>query len=138
MGLGGLEMKAWLQRFMSGRHGQDDLNRALPVLSLCFLTVSLFTQWPAFYVLTLIPMSSCAFRMFSRDTKKRARENLAFLQVKDQAARKLRQSETRFHQRKTHRFYKCPSCAQTLRVPKGKGRLEIRCPKCGTSFERQT
>ena len=44
----------------------------------------------------------------------------------------------RWSQRKDYRFFKCRSCRTRLRVPRGKGKLNIVCRKCGTSFQRKT
>jgi DNA-directed RNA polymerase subunit RPC12/RpoP len=66
------------------------------------------------------------------------RENFAFLRLKGKFTDFFGYIKMRLNQRKTHRFYKCPSCKQRLRVPKGKGRISIRCSKCGTSFEKKT
>lgn len=44
----------------------------------------------------------------------------------------------RLKQRKTHRFFKCPECGVTVRVPKGKGKIKITCPKCKNAFVRNT
>ena len=39
---------------------------------------------------------------------------------------------------KTHKYYKCPTCKQVVRVPKGRGKIEINCPKCHTKFIKRT
>jgi predicted membrane protein len=131
-------MKAWLGRFMYGRYGQDDLNRFLTVLSLIFLVTAIFTQWAILNSLTMVLLIFCIFRMFSRNTEKRGRENLAYLNAKGKVTGFFKRKKSRLSQTKTYRFYKCPSCKQQLRVPKGKGRINIRCPKCQMSFEKRT
>ena len=35
----------------------------------------------------------------------------------------------------TYRVFGCPGCSQLLRVPKGNGRIEITCPRCGNVFD---
>lgn len=131
-------MRTRLQHFMYGRYGQDDLNRALLVFAIILYAVSIFTRLTILTSLGLVLLVLCIFRMFSRNARERAQENFAFLGMKGKIVQKLRLIKTWFRQRKTHRFYKCPSCKQTLRVPKGKGRIIIRCPKCQMSFEKKS
>ena len=33
-----------------------------------------------------------------------------------------------------HKYYHCPQCSKMLRVPKGKGKIAISCPKCKEKF----
>ena len=66
------------------------------------------------------------FRTFSRNTYKRYQENRRYLRFMDQ----LRDKE--------HRYYTCPRCRQTVRVPKGKGKISITCPKCSERFIKKT
>ena len=74
------------------------------------------------------------FRMFSRNIYKRAAENQAFLKKTARIRSWFYKQKSMMAQRKTHRIFKCPTCKQKIRVPKGKGRIEIRCPKCSTTF----
>lgn len=131
-------MKAWLQRFMYGRYGPDDLSRFLSIFALILCIVSIFTKWTILNSLALVLLVFCIFRIVSRNVAKRGRENLAFLRIKGNFGQYFIRIRTRLRQRKTHRFYKCPSCKQELRVPKGKGRISIHCPKCNTSFDKKT
>jgi DNA-directed RNA polymerase subunit RPC12/RpoP len=133
-----MAMRAWLERFMYGRYGQDDLNGFLSIFALILCIGSLFTLRSILTSLAMVSLFFCVFRMLSRNAEQRRQENLAFLRVKGNLTRFFSRTKTRLSQSKTHRFYRCPSCKQQLRVPKGKGRISIRCPKCGTTFEKKT
>ena len=37
-----------------------------------------------------------------------------------------------------HRYFDCPKCRQPVRVPRGKGKIMITCPKCKERFQRKT
>ena len=79
-----------------------------------------------FWALSYILMILSIFRMLSRNTYKRYQENRKFLQIFD----RLKDRE--------HRYFDCPKCRQMVRVPKGKGKIAISCPRCREKFIRKT
>ena len=136
----------WLRNFMMGRYGPDSLSLFLIVVSLvCTLTSSLFGG-----VLVLILISYALwfwviFRMLSRNIAARQKENETFLRgwrwVMDHTVGLrgwFKTQGNRFRDRKTHKYFRCPSCHQMVRVPKNKGKVRIICPKCKNEFIRQT
>ena len=120
----------WLRRFMEGRYGNDRLNMYILGTGLVLVLVYAFIPsrmvqlvlWALSYVL----MFWAIFRMLSRNVYKRYQENRKFLQIFDRI--KDRQ----------HRYYDCPKCRQTVRVPRGKGKIAITCPKCKEKFIKNT
>ena len=130
-------MREKLYRFMMGRYGNYSLNRFLMILSMIFFVLSLF-RIPYVYVLGLVCLIYAYFRMLSRNTYKRSMENNMYLQK----TYKLRQYFATFKRdmqmRKTHHIYRCPSCRQKIRIPRGKGKIEIRCPKCSHTFIKKS
>lgn len=56
----------------------------------------------------------------------------------DQIKNWFRLQKRKFSERKTHRFFKCAQCKAALRVPRGKGKIKVRCPKCGAEALRKT
>ena len=126
----GQKIVVGLQRLMAGRYGTDKLNMAILGLGLVFCLVSAFVDFaPVNLALTLGSyglMFWAIFRSFSRNTYKRYQENRKFLQFFDRI--KDRQ----------HRYYDCPRCRQTIRVPRGKGKIAITCPKCRERFIKKT
>ena len=135
-------MRAWFTRFMSGRYGMDHLNRFLSVVLLVLVLVSVFVRNTrlavGLSVLTLGLLIYLYFRMFSRNIYRRQQENGAYLREHYKLTSGWNGMRERWAQRKDYRFFKCPSCHTRLRVPRGKGKLNIVCRKCGTSFQRKT
>lgn len=130
-------MKAWFQRFMSSRYGNDQLNVFLVIVSLVFLVLGMLVSGILYY-LGLALLVYCYFRMFSRNISKRYAENQWYLNKRGVVERWLGARKTRFQMRKTYHYYRCPHCGQQLRVPRGRGRISISCPKCGTTFIKKS
>ena len=120
-------------RFMAGRNGNDALNRFLLVCDLLLLLLSSLLRGP-FFLLALALLGYIYFRMLSRNVYKRQDENGRYLRAKYKLQSRLRLVGERWKQRRDYKFFVCPSCRATLRVPKGRGKIKIVCRKCGTSF----
>ncbi len=131
-------MKQKFQQFMTGRYGVDQLSRLLLGISVVFCVLSLFSRWNLFYLLALALLGYTYYRMFSRNVSKRYAENQKFLNARYRLAVKRDQQKRQFAQRKEYRFYRCPGCRQKVRVPRGKGRISISCPKCRTEFIKKS
>lgn len=124
------KLSAGLRRFMQGRYGNDKLNMVILCTGLVLVLVYTFIPnviaklvlWALSYVL----MIWAIFRSLSRNTYRRYRENRKFLQFFE----RLKDRE--------HRYFECPRCRQTVRVPRGKGKISISCPKCKEKFVRNT
>ena len=127
---------------MAGRNGPDHLNRFLSVVFLILSVCSMFVRnariASALYGLSLGLFFYVMFRMLSRNIYRRQQENGAYLRRRYQITSAWKGMRERWAQRKDYRFFKCPSCHTRLRVPRGKGKLNIVCRKCGTSFQRRT
>ena len=124
------KLSAWMRRFMAGRDGTDQLNMAILGAGLVLCIISMFIRIPQLNLLmTTISYALvfwAVFRTFSRNTYKRYEEN-----------RKFRQFFDRLKDRE-HRYYTCPKCHQSVRVPRGKGKIAITCPRCRERFVRKT
>lgn len=135
-------MKQKIARFMAGRSGPDQLSRFLTTASVVLLLLSVLLQkTTAGSILWILAVASLAWayvRIFSRNVAKRRGENEKFLCRTAGLRRDFVAKKARLAMRKDYRFFKCPSCKTVLRVPRGKGRILVRCSKCGQSFERKT
>jgi len=130
-------MRERLQRFMAGRYGVDELSKFLNLVTLFVLVAGIFLlpQASSFAVVVIIINY---FRIFSRNTYARSNENAAFMRKRNQLTGWFSSKKSRFGQLKTHRFYKCASCKKTIRIPRGKGKIEITCPVCQNKFIRRS
>lgn len=121
---------ASLCRFMAGRYGTDKLNMVILGVALVIVIIYSFLPYSIWqlllWALSYGLMIWAIFRSLSRNTYKRYEENRKFLRVIEQL--KDRQ----------HRYFNCPRCRQRVRVPRGKGKISITCPKCREKFTRKT
>ncbi len=130
-------MREKLYRFMIGRYGNDRLNRFLLAISMACLVISLFGP-RIFYLLAIAILVYVYFRMFSRNIYKRTMENNFYMRYEYKVKQYFATLKRDMNQRKTHHIYRCPSCRQKIRIPRGKGRIEIRCPKCSQTFIKKS
>ena len=124
-----------IRRFMQGRYGSD----ALTLFLLCVgIVINLIPV--RHYILSILALAIFAvaiWRMLSRNIYARQKENAAYLRI----WYRVKGFFLRFKPRadvKTHKHFKCPKCRQEVRVPKGKGKVLITCPKCGEKFQKKT
>ena len=130
-------MKEKFYRFMQGRYGADQLSRFLMILTVVCMVLSLFGP-DFFYIVGLALLIYAYFRIFSKNIYKRRVENTAYLKYEYKVRQAFATWKRDMQQRKTHHIYKCPSCKQKIRVPRGKGKIEIRCPKCNQTFIKKS
>lgn len=134
-------MSNWREKlagFMQGRYGSNDvLNKWLFGGFLILLLLSMLLQSSILNLLALAVLIYAYFRMFSRNIERRTAENRKFMEI----MAPLRQF---FYRKKygvtskTHRVFHCPQCRQMVRVPKGRGKVCITCPKCHTEFIKRS
>lgn len=118
------------RNFMAGRNGVDQFGVFLSILAL----LCSFIPHTAGRVLSLFILAYGTFRMFSKNTYGRQKENRAFLKiwVPIKSVFKKRPDYN------THKVFYCSKCRQKLRVPRGKGKIVVTCPKCGAKIEKKT
>lgn len=133
-----MRLRERIARFMVGRYGNDQLNRTMLVSSILLLLLSRFTLTYVFYILSLVLLILCYLRMFSKDYQARYKENLVYTSQINKIKYQFSKIKYRQQTGKTHHIYSCPQCKQKIRVPKGKGKIMIRCPKCGTEFAKKS
>ena len=127
-------MREKFRQFMIGRYGTDGLNQFLSIASIVLLLISLLTRFSLFTWLGLVLLVLCYYRSLSRNISKRTEENYQYYALKDRVDRKFRGLKDQWANRKLYHYYRCPKCRQKLRVPRGRGRIQISCPRCGTQF----
>ncbi len=127
-------MRDKLIRFMYGRYGIDALGKCMLGLGLACAVMTWFTDTAVFPLLSWVLIIWTYFRMFSKNIYKRSAENRMYLDKTYKLRCFLARQKNMLTQRKTHHIYTCPTCRQKIRIPRGKGRVEIRCPKCNTTF----
>ena len=131
-------MREKFRRFMIGRYGTDGLNQFLSILSLVLILLALLTKNSFLTLLGMIPLVFCYYRSLSKNIAKRTEENYQFYAVKDRITGKINGLKDQWANRKLYHYYRCPQCRQKLRVPRGRGRIQISCPRCGTQFIKKS
>ena len=129
-------MKEKLRNFMIGRYGIDSFSKFLMGIALVLCILDIFVNSVFINSWFIVIIVYVYYRMFSKNYNKRYQENLKFLQIKNKVVSKFNSQKWLIKQRKTHHIYKCPTCNQKIRIPKGKGRICITCPKCKTEFTK--
>ena len=133
-----MKLREKLRTFMIGRYGPDGLGQFLNKAALVCILLSIFFRGGLFQLAFYGLFGWALFRMLSRNTAKRAQENAVYYALRQKFLAEVRQKRSEWSQRKTYRFFRCPQCGQKLRVPTGRGRISITCPKCHNEFVKKS
>lgn len=135
--------------FMQGRYGTDQLSRFLSLVVIVLIALDMlanaFLAFPGVHffvrvsgIVYAVLLFIIYFRTFSRNIPRRYAENQKYLSIKGKISSFFGRSKHSASQRIEYHIYKCPKCRQKIRIPRGKGRIMVRCPKCGTEFMEQS
>lgn len=127
-----------LSRFMAGRYGSDQFNIFLLVLAVVLMILNLFFIRNSFVsTIVWLLLIYNLFRTYSRNIYKRREENEKYLALLQPLQKRINIIKKN-HQDKEHKYFLCPSCKQMVRVPRGRGKITITCPKCKHQFDKRS
>lgn len=128
-----------LSRFMYGRNGADQLGVCM-IWGAILLDLAGMLIKKNGIVSGIIGFAATAlaiwalWRVFSRNLEKRRAENAAFLQKIWWPVKRRFASGRQQRMDREHKYFTCPKCKTVCRVPAGKGKIVITCPKCGAEI----
>ncbi|MBS6397063.1 MAG: hypothetical protein KH452_07925 [Clostridiales bacterium] len=131
-------MKEKFYRFMQGRYGQDQFSKFLIYAALGCILLNFLVRSNLVYWLAWILIIYGYFRIFSKNHAARYAENQKYLNATARVRYWLDQQKKLAQERRIHHIYTCPKCKQKIRIPKGKGKIMVRCPKCGNEFQKRS
>lgn len=129
-----------IMQFMRGRYGVDQLSNFLIAAAVVVAILGIFVRVPIFNILCWVLMIIGYIRIFSKNTGKRYAENQKFLdktfKIRNAYARLKYRMKYGKQNSDPYYIYQCKKCGQKIRIPKGKGKIMITCPKCKNQFKK--
>lgn len=135
------KIKTGLQSFMYGRYGYDELSCFISVAAFVIILLACFIPKAGILsIAAFLLLIWSWFRSLSKNCVKRRTERDKYLAIRERITQKFKLIKNKWRDRKTHRYYKCPNCKVTIRIPKpGKHKtIGITCPKCKKEFTKRT
>ena len=127
-----------LRELMRGRNGADDIALVSVTVAILLAVINLFAKTRVLSALGLALVIYGVWRTLSKDTQRRAQENAAFVRRLGPVRRWVQNPKAAFEEARSFKHAKCPNCGQGVRVPRGKGKVRVTCPRCGTRFEERS
>lgn len=125
-------------RFLQERYGIDDLSKLMMGIVFILAVINMFFRLPVLSAVIWAVIILIYFRMFSKNKYKRYQENQLYLKYMEPFQNWIRKQINIIKLRKDYHIYTCPTCKQKIKIPRGKGRIAVRCPKCRTEFIKKS
>lgn len=121
--------------WMRGRYGTDELDNLLVGIAFVLVIINLFVHANWLGLIAVAVLVYALWRALSTNLDNRRNENEVFLDHAGRFRPWLRNPRAAFKEARTYKHAVCPDCGQKVRVPRGKGKLRVTCPKCHHKFE---
>ena len=131
-------MKEKINKFMQGRYGVDQLSVFMTYFAILLLLVLFLLNKADWSWLAMIIVLISYMRLMSRDIGKRSKENAKYMAITRNFTGSLKKMKNHIVGTKDHKYFTCDSCKTELRIPKKKGKIKVKCPKCGKEFIKRT
>lgn len=132
------KIKDFFRKIMVGRYGIDKMGEILLFISLALNIMLMFVRNPGvrsiLSTITMILLFVVTFRMMSRNINARYQENIKFMKITKPLRAEFEIMKMRWRDKKEFRYVRCDNCKNVMRVPKGAGKIRIKCRKCGNEF----
>ena len=123
---------------MQGRYGTDDFYKFLFWVALIGIVINWFFKSQLLSFAVILILVYAMYRVLSKNHSARYAENQRYLQATAKIRYWFDQQKKLMEERKYHHIYTCPKCRQKIRIPKGKGKIMVRCPKCHHEFQKRS
>lgn len=138
-------MQQWLykvrrniQQWMIGRYGVDEFSTFLIRAALVIMLIACVPKLSFLSSLSWTLLIIAIYRSCSKKITARSRERDWYLKKTEKIRARFQIYRRIWKERKTHRYFKCSNCRTFVRVPKGKGRIEITCTKCNCKMIKKS
>lgn len=131
-------MREKMVRFMQGRYGVDQLSQCLTWVAMVLVILDLFVRSNTLSALGMLCLIYAYYRIFSRKYEKRQAENSWYLKHTYKLRMYFLKQKDYAKIRKNYHIYTCSKCKQKIKIPKGKGKIMVTCPKCKHQFQRRS
>ena len=131
-------MKEKFYRFMIGRYGTDALSKFMMGVAVAVMLVNLFIRSEILNIVVAGILVLVYMRVFSTNIQKRYNENVKYLTYQNRVTGYFLKQKRMLEDRRVNHIYRCPGCGQKIRIPRGKGRIMITCPKCRREFQKKS
>ena len=131
-------MKEKFNRFMAGRYGADELSRVMMFAAVAVMLINLFVRLEILNIVVVALIVIIYLRMFSKNIQKRYEENCKYYALKQKVLAFFGKQKNMAQDLKANHIWKCPECGQKIRIPRGRGKIIVTCPKCRHEFEKKS
>ena len=131
-------MKEKFNRFMAGRYGADELSRVMMFAAVALMLINLFVRLEILNIVVVALIVIIYLRMFSKNIQKRYEENCKYYALKQKVLAFFSKQKNTAQDLKTNHIWKCPGCGQKIRIPRGRGKIIVTCPKCRHEFTKKS
>ncbi|MGI6755115.1 MAG: BRcat domain-containing protein [Atopobiaceae bacterium] len=124
-----------ITEWLRDRNGVDVISNISVAVAILVIVINLFVHASTLSLVAIALLLYAGFRISSRNVNARREEVEHLMVILGPAAAWVKDPKAAMKEAKEYRHLSCPTCGQRVRVPRGKGKVRVTCPKCKNKFD---